>query len=87
MLLKFAIQDFLDDREFKNLSPATLFNYKELLKQFQIFCNENKIVNIQDITPNTVKKYLLQCQKGGNKPSSINSKLRRLKAFFNYMIN
>ncbi|WP_052737640.1 phage integrase SAM-like domain-containing protein [Bacillus sp. SA1-12] len=86
MLLKFAIQDFLDDREFKNLSPATVFNYKESLKQFQTFCNEHEIANIQDITANVLKKYLLQCQKDGNRPSSINSKLRRLKAFFNYMI-
>ncbi|WP_078408719.1 tyrosine-type recombinase/integrase [Priestia abyssalis] len=86
MLLKFAVQDFLDDREFKNLSPTTISSYKEILKQFQSFCNDNEIVNVQDITPNVIKKFLLHYQKKGNNATTTNSKLQRVKAFLNYMI-
>ncbi|MEE6451723.1 tyrosine-type recombinase/integrase [Gottfriedia acidiceleris] len=86
MLLKFAIQDFLDDREFKNLSPTTISSYKEILRQFQDFCNANEIVNIQDISPNVVKKFLLFYQKKGNNATTTNSKLQRVKAFLNYMV-
>nr|WP_241665122.1 hypothetical protein [Peribacillus simplex] len=36
MLLKFAIQDFLDDREFRNLSPATVFKIKQVKEEIKI---------------------------------------------------
>ncbi|MGE7217139.1 tyrosine-type recombinase/integrase [Priestia koreensis] len=86
MLLKFAVQEMYDDREFKNLSPVTLENYKEMLGQFEQYCRDNEVINVEDITANHVKKFLIQCQKKGNKPSSINSKLTRIKAFLNYMV-
>lgn len=86
LLLKFAIQDFLDDREFKNLSTTTIDSYKEILGQFLKFCNENEIVNVQDVTQNTVKTYLLKYQKKGNNATTTNSKLQRIKAFLNYMV-
>lgn len=86
MLIKFAIQDFLDDREFKNLSSTTISSYKDILGQFQRYCTENEVMNVQDITQNTVKKFLLTCQKIGNNATTTNSKLQRIKAFLNYMI-
>ncbi|MBM7703109.1 tyrosine-type recombinase/integrase [Metabacillus iocasae] len=86
LLLKFAIQDFLDDRKFKNLSPTTISNYKDILGQFQLFCAENEVINVQDITSNVIKKYLLHYQKVGNNSTTTNSKLQRVKAFLNYMI-
>lgn len=86
MLLKFAVQDFLDDREFKNLSQTTINSYKDILGQFLQFCNENEIVNVEDITSNHVKKYIIQCQKRGNNATTTNSKLQRIRAFFNYMV-
>ena len=86
MLLKFAVQDFLDDREFKNVTSKTIETYKNILTQFLNFCNENEILNVQDVTPNTVKKYLLHYQKQGNNSTTTNTKLQRIRAFFNYMI-
>ena len=85
-MLKFAIQDFLDDRKFKNVTPKTIESYKNILKHFLDFCNENEILNVQDVTPNTIKKYLLHCQNRGNNSTTTNTKLQRIKAFFNYMI-
>lgn len=86
LLLKFAIQDFLDDRKFKNVTLKTIESYKNILKHFFDFCNENEILNVQDVTPNTVKKYLLHCQNKGNNSTTTNTKLQRIRAFFNYMV-
>lgn len=87
MLLKFALQDFIDDREFKNLSPKTIIGYKDILGQFVNYCNENEVVNVQDITQNTIKKYLMYCKNTlGNNPTSLNHKLNRLNAFLNYLV-
>lgn len=86
MLLKFAIQEFHDDRQFKNVAKQTKDTYKILLNQFLEFCNENEIVNVEDITPNIIKKYIITQQKKGNKPTTTNTKLQRIKAFLNYMV-
>jgi integrase/recombinase XerD len=88
MLLKFAIQDFKDDREFQNLSNQTIKTYQIILGEFQKYCAENEVLNVEDVTHNTVKSYLLYCMKSkGNNPVTINTKIKNLRAFFNYMVN
>ncbi|MCV9888775.1 tyrosine-type recombinase/integrase [Metabacillus halosaccharovorans] len=88
MLMKFAIQDFKDDREFQNLSKQTIKTYQIILGEFQKFCAEKEVLNVEDVTSNIVKSYLLYCRKSkGNNPVTINTKIKNLKAFFNYMVN
>lgn len=87
MLLKFAIQDFKDDREFQNLSIQTIKTYQIILREFQNYCAEKEVLNVEDVTTNTVKSYLLYCKKTkGNNPVTINTKIKNLKAFFNFMV-
>ncbi len=86
MMLKFAIKDFLDEREFRQVSPKTLVNYQVLLKDFHFYCVDHETINIEDITPTTVKSYLLFCQREKhNAPASINTKLTAIKTLFNYL--
>lgn len=88
MLLKFAIQDFKDDREFQNLSKQTIKTYQIILGEFQKFCAEKEVLNVEDVTLDLIKSYLLYCRKSkGNNPVTINTKIKNLKAFFNYMVN
>lgn len=87
MLLKFAVKDFIDDRKLKNLSVHSLTSYSNTLDLFNIYCLENEIVNVEDITSNFIKSYLIDCQERGNKPSSINHKIRNLKVFFQHLCN
>ncbi|MBU5444197.1 site-specific integrase [Paenibacillus sp. MSJ-34] len=87
MYLQFAIKDFLEDRQLKNLSVTTLDRYTRTLTDFNNFCSEEEIVNVEEVTANTVKKYLIYCQdKKGNNQTTKNSKLRVLKSFFNYLV-
>ncbi|PGY07099.1 tyrosine-type recombinase/integrase [Bacillus sp. AFS031507] len=86
MLLKFAYQDFLDDRRFKNTTKTNIKNYEMLLGKFVDYCIENQVVNVENITYSHVRQYLLQCQEKGDKPSTINTKLLRIRAFLNYMV-
>lgn len=86
MLLKFAIKEFLDEREFRQVSPKTITNYKFFLGDFHSYCTNNEIIDISDITQSTIKSFLLYCQKKkGNNPTTVNTKLQALKAFFNYL--
>jgi integrase/recombinase XerD len=86
LLLKFAIEDFLDDRRFKNLSPRTIEDYKQILNDFYSFITEQGKMNVEDVTTGDIKRYLLQAKDKGNKPTTINRKLVNLKIFFNYMV-
>ncbi|MFJ7732748.1 hypothetical protein ACIQXF_12725 [Lysinibacillus sp. NPDC097231] len=41
-MLKFAYQDFLDDRKFKNTSEVNIQNYKMLLGKFIDYCVDER---------------------------------------------
>jgi integrase/recombinase XerD len=87
LLLKFAIQDFKEDREYQNLSKQTIKTYQIMLGEFQQYCVEKEILNVEDVTNTTVKSYLLYCMKSKkNSPVTINTKIKNLRAFFNYMV-
>jgi hypothetical protein len=45
LLLKFAYQDFLDDRRFKNTTKTNIKNYEMILGKFVDYCIENEVVN------------------------------------------
>ncbi|RDV25865.1 tyrosine-type recombinase/integrase [Lysinibacillus capsici] len=87
MLIKFAIQDFLDERKMMNASEYTLINYKSFFKGFQLWLRENGIQDVSDITANSLRLYLTYCKnEKGNGPNTINNKVKNLKAFFNHLI-
>lgn len=86
LLLKFAYFDFLEDRKFNNVTTKTIENYEDLLGKFIEYCNNNEVINVQDITHLHIKQYLIECQKRGNKPLTINSILQRIRTFLNYMV-
>lgn len=86
MLLSFAIKDFKEDREFRNISKVTLTNYMTEMREFYNYCVEQELIDTADISNRTIKNYLVMCQKvRNNNPTTINSKLRTLKIFFNYL--
>ena len=86
MLLKFGFQDFLDDRRFKNTTKSNIKNYQILLGEFINYCIDNEVMNVEDISYSHVRQYLLHCQEKGNKAGTINTKLLRIRAFLNYMV-
>ncbi|GIP20379.1 site-specific integrase [Paenibacillus sp. J22TS3] len=63
MLLKFALNEFRNDREYRNLSPRTITSYLAALEEFHQFCVQNEIVNLEDCTASLVKNYLVHCGK------------------------
>lgn len=86
MILKYCIKEFIDEKKFQNISPKTLRNYSETLKQFYSFAVEKEIIEVTDITPRVIKSYLNYCRdERNNNPVSLNSKLLILKVFFNYL--
>lgn len=88
LLLKFAIQEFLEDRKFKNLTEITVKGYERSLKAFHDYIvSEHQILNIEDVRPYHIKAYLSYRKKElKNNAETINHEIRNLKAFFNYFV-
>ncbi|MFS0594481.1 tyrosine-type recombinase/integrase [Cytobacillus horneckiae] len=85
MLLKFAYQEFIEDRIFKNTTKVNIQNYKVLLGGFVDYCIENNLLNVEEVKTIHVKSYLRHCQGKGNSANTINTKLQRIRAFFNFL--
>ncbi|PYF02329.1 tyrosine-type recombinase/integrase [Ureibacillus chungkukjangi] len=87
MLLKFAYEDFIADRRFKNTTERNIQNYRQLLAPFIEYCIARGLNNVTDVRHSHIRDYLLECQERGNKPSTINSKIQRIRAFYNYLLD
>lgn len=85
MLLKFAYEDFIADRRFKNTTERNIRNYRQLLYPFIDYCLQRGLNNVEDVRFSHLRDYLMECQANGNKPSTINSKIQRIRAFYSYM--
>ena len=71
---------------FKNTTQKNIRNYKTMLGEFVQYCINHEVVRIEDIAYNHVRQHLVECQEKGNKAGSINTKLMRIRAFLNYMM-
>jgi len=87
VFLKYAVKDFLSEKEFGNLSPNTVIAYRYTLDGFTAFCLDRKVVYIGDVRPKDIRDYLYYCKtERGNGPVSINHKLNNLRIFFKYLV-
>jgi integrase/recombinase XerD len=88
LLLKYAIEEFITDREYRNLSKHTVKSYKTVLMVFKDWCVDKSIINIEYVTTPVLKEYLHYCRNVlGNKPTSLNNKTRIFKVFFSYLVD
>lgn len=86
MLLKFAVEEFLADRTFRNLSPTSLKDYKQVLNDFMNYMKERDKLNVEEITTGDIKSYLLDAKSKGNSATTINRKLANIRVFFNFLV-
>lgn len=86
MLLKFAIKTFIEDRKLANLSSHTIGRYTRTLEEYHQFCFSQEVLNVEEVSTALIKQYLLHCQsERSNGVVTKNSKLRVIKAFFNFL--
>ena len=79
--LKEVIDEFLEIKRVNN-SESTFIRYREVLQNFINIVGNKRI---DKITYSDIEKFKLERKKKGVKEVSINSDLRHLKAFLNYI--
>lgn len=82
-----ALDRFLEDCEIRNCRPQTIQYYKNELSVFYKILREQEIeVNIYKMTPEVIKRNVILYMKEQNcKTVTINTRLRAIRAFFNFL--
>lgn len=78
------IDAFLTDRKAQNLSKHTLRFYKNSLKIFTDYCESQSVKNMNQITPNFLREFILFLDEKGHNSGGINVFFRSIKAFLNW---
>ncbi|MEC5272414.1 tyrosine-type recombinase/integrase [Caldifermentibacillus hisashii] len=78
------IEAFLDDCKLRNLREHSIRYYRNELGMFKRLINTE---NIAEITPTMIKNNVIRAlMDRGNKPVSINTRLRAIRVFFNFLV-
>jgi integrase/recombinase XerD len=86
MLVRFLIEEFIAEKRYENVTEQSIrtseYNYKHL----EGFLSAQGIEQVKDITPRVAKRYMMYCKENGDKPTTLNSRLKRIKALFNWAV-
>ena len=82
--LKEAFEEFVLEKEAKNLSASTLRNYRQSFELFCAFHEFEDDTSINEVAPTHIFKYVNTLKVEGVAPTSINHYLRDLRTFFNW---
>ncbi|WP_238981099.1 tyrosine-type recombinase/integrase [Geobacillus sp. YHL] len=83
-----ALEKFLEDCEIRNCRPQTIQYYRNELSVFYKILREQEIeVNVYRVTPEIIKQNVILYMKNQKKCKTvtINTRLRALRAFFNFL--
>ncbi|MGE7648004.1 tyrosine-type recombinase/integrase [Peribacillus frigoritolerans] len=88
MLIEMVQKDFLAERRYEKLTDNSLQSYTNLFKLFNEWLSQKGIERIEELSPRVTKEFLIWCQEERkNKPKTINSKLKLLRALAKWMID
>ena len=80
--LKEAFEEFMAEKEARNLAASTLRNYKQSYEYFIEFCDLEEDSAVEDVQQAYFYKWINTMKLEGVKPVSINHYLRDCRAFF-----
>ena len=78
------LEAFLIDRKAQGLSPRTVEFYHLKLLNFATYCETLAISYIDQVDPNTVRRFLLYLDETGHNPGGIHAHYRAIRAFLNW---
>ena len=74
------------DREAGNLSPRTISFYSDKLTKFLDYCSVENIGDVEEITPNKLRHFLLWLEREGHNPGGVHCFYRSVKTFVRWYI-
>lgn len=81
---KKLIDMFIAEKRVEGRSEATILNYTKQMKYFQVFLEGRAVV---ELNREDVKDYRLFLINSGRKASSVNTAMRIVKSFYNFLLH
>ncbi len=79
-----CIESFLIDRQAEGLSQHTIKFYRQNLGPFHLYCDDNGIKLVQDVTPDLLRRYFLSLSETHN-AGGVHAHYRTLRAMFRWL--
>lgn len=76
-----AFEDFMQEKEAKSLSAATLHNYRQSFEFFCKYCGFNDKTLAEEVQQGHIYSYINGLKLNGVQPSSVNHYLRDIRCF------
>src|SRR5258706_8892808 len=80
------IAAFLRDCKSRELSPFTIEYYRAQLAAFATFCQAQDVIEVEHITPDLIRVYMLELEATGHNPGGRHAKYRGVRVFLNWYI-
>jgi site-specific recombinase XerD len=78
------VEAFMKDRQAQGMSKHTIRHYYYQFKPFLKYCDNQLIKSILDISPQTIREYLLFLQGNGHNAGGLQVAYRVIRAFLNW---
>lgn len=79
------LDQFEFDCRIRNLAPSTIETYRIVTKLFRDWVARDLRIPFDEVSKNSVQRYILALKNKGNSDHTINSRIRMLKLFFNHI--
>jgi integrase/recombinase XerD len=86
VLIEMSYKELLAEKKFQGLTENSLKSYENLFSVLSEWFRSQRLEHTQDLSSATIKSFLRDCMDKGNKPKTINSKLKLLRAWSRLMV-
>ena len=74
-------------RHERNLSRRTVDLYRRDLEQWETFMTgADRELDVESVTPNDIRSWLMECAEQGNCPGTLRHKLQAVRALYSYLL-
>jgi site-specific recombinase XerD len=81
-----AVQSFMRDRRSRSLAPRSIEFYEDKLHAFLTYVENLGIEEMDQLTPDVIRTYLLTLEEKGHKPGGIMTHYRAVKALCRFWV-
>ncbi|MBW9322009.1 integrase [Enterococcus casseliflavus] len=85
--LEELLEEMLFNEKARGISQKTIKKHQKFLKLFFEFLKKEQIYFIEDVTPKSIRKFMLMKLEEGCAETYVNSHLRSVRAYFRYCVD
>ncbi|EGP4928709.1 site-specific integrase, partial [Enterococcus faecium] len=85
--LEELLEEMLFNEKARGISQKTIKKHQKFLKLFFEFLKKEQIYFIEDVTPKSIRQFMLHKLEEGCAETYVNSHLRSIRAYFKYCVD